>query len=166
MLSAPCKSQLMLHPGSLKRLQHDYVDIVFAHRPDPSVPMEEVVRAFNWVIDQGWAFYWGTSEWSGQQLLEANEIAEKLGLVGPAAEQPEYHIFQRTKVEKDFSPVYEKYGLGLTTWSPLASGVLTGKYSGGKIPPGSRLSIEKYSVRSMVLSLICEWDRNVVGEWT
>lgn len=131
--------------ASLARLQLDYVDLLLAHRPDPSVPMEEVVRAFNHVLDRGWAFYWGTSEWTGAQLLEAWEVADRLGLVGPAVEQPEYNIFQRLKVERDFVPVYEKHGLGLTVWSPLASGILTGKYSGGNVPEGSRLSVEKFA---------------------
>ncbi|KAL6771520.1 hypothetical protein ACKKBG_A26695 [Auxenochlorella protothecoides x Auxenochlorella symbiontica] len=131
--------------ASLARLQLEYVDLLLAHRPDPSVPMEEVVRAFNHVLDRGWAFYWGTSEWTGAQLLEAWEVADRLGLVGPAVEQPEYNIFQRHKVERDFAPVYEKHGLGLTVWSPLASGILTGKYSGGNVPEGSRLSVEKFA---------------------
>ena len=107
--------------------------------------MEEVVRAFNWVIDQGWAFYWGTSEWSAEQLEEAWAVADRLGLIGPAMDQPEYSIFQRLKVDRDFLPLYKERGLGLTTFSPLASGLLTGKYSGGKVPEGSRLSMSKYS---------------------
>jgi len=123
--------------ASLKRMQLDYVDIVYAHRPDPSVPMEEIVRAFNWIIDQGWAFYWGTSEWEAHQLKEAYAIADKLGLVGPAVEQPQYNLFHRQKCESDFVPLFEERGLGTTIWSPLASGLLTGKYNDG-IPEGSR----------------------------
>lgn len=128
----------------LKRLQLDYVDVLFCHRPDPDTPIEETVRAMNWVVNQGWAFYWGTSEWSREQLEEAWQISERLGLIGPACEQPEYNMFARTKVEDEFKPLYEKHGLGLTTWSPLASGVLTGKYSGGDVPAGSRFSLEQY----------------------
>ena len=142
---------LLFHPfatpksAALKRLQLDYVDLVFAHRPDPSVPMEEVVRAFNWIIDQGWAFYWGTSEWSVEQLEEAWAIADRLGLIGPAMEQPQYNILHRQKVDRDFVPLYKERGLGLTIWSPLASGVLTGKYSGGAVPEGSRMSLKDYA---------------------
>jgi voltage-dependent potassium channel beta subunit len=125
--------------ASLKRLQLDYVDIVFAHRPDPEVPIEETVRAFNQLIKEGKAFYWGTSEWSAQQITEAHVAAQNLGLEGPIAEQPEYNLFQREKVEKEYLPIYETFGLGTTTWSPLDSGILTGKYVNG-IPEGSRLS--------------------------
>ncbi|KXN66297.1 voltage-dependent potassium channel, beta subunit [Conidiobolus coronatus NRRL 28638] len=115
--------------ASLKRLQLDYVDIVFSHRPDPEVPIEETVRAFNQLISEGKVFYWGTSEWSAQQITEAHVVAQKLGLEGPIAEQPEYNLFQREKVEKEYLPIYETFGLGTTTWSPLASG----------IPQGTRL---------------------------
>jgi len=130
--------------ASLKRLQLDYVDIVFAHRPDPYTPIEEVVRAFNHIIDRGMAFYWGTSEWSAQDLTEAWRVANLLHLQGPIAEQPQYNIFHRQKVEIDYAPLYRSYGLGLTIWSPLASGILTGKYSGGTIPEGSRFALEGY----------------------
>lgn len=130
--------------ASLKRLQLDYVDLVFAHRPDPDTPIEETVRAFNWCLDHGLALYWGTSEWSAAQLQEAWDVANRLGLQGPVVEQPEYNIFHRHKVEEEFKPIINKYGLGLTTWSPLASGVLTGKYSGGKVPEGSRLALENH----------------------
>jgi voltage-dependent potassium channel beta subunit len=125
--------------ASLKRLQMDYVDLVFAHRPDPEVPIEETVRAFNFVIAQGKALYWGTSEWSAQQITEAHVVARELGLEGPVSEQPEYNLFEREKVEKEYLPIYETFGLGTTTWSPLAAGILTGKYING-IPEGSRLS--------------------------
>jgi len=130
--------------ASLKRMQLDYVDLIFCHRPDPDTPIEETVRAMNWVIDQGWAFYWGTSEWSAEQLTEAWLISEKLGLMGPVMEQPEYNMYTKQKVEKDYLPLYEKYGLGLTTWSPLKSGILTGKYNSGDIPEGSRFSVDNY----------------------
>ncbi|KAI9331052.1 NADP-dependent oxidoreductase domain-containing protein [Obelidium mucronatum] len=127
---------------SLQRLQLDYVDLVFAHRPDPDTPTEEIVRAFNWVIEQGWAFYWGTSEWSAEQLTDAHLIAEKLGLIGPLMEQPQYNLFHRERFEKEYAPLYEKYGLGTTIWSPLAGGILTGKYNNNEIPEGSRLSLK------------------------
>ncbi|WIA09442.1 hypothetical protein OEZ85_008846 [Tetradesmus obliquus] len=130
--------------ASLTRLQLDYVDVLFCHRPDPNTPIEETVRAMNWVIDQGWALYWGTSEWSAEQLQEAWRVSERLGLIGPACEQPEYNMFARKKVEQEFKPIYESHGLGLTTWSPLASGILTGKYSGGSVPEGSRFALTDY----------------------
>ncbi|BDA50125.1 Voltage-gated potassium channel subunit beta-1 [Coccomyxa sp. Obi] len=130
--------------ASLKRLQLDYVDLVFCHRPDTTTPIEETVRAMNFVIDQGWAFYWGTSEWTAQQITEAWAVADRLNLIGPAMEQPEYSLLQRQKVEVDYAPLYKKVGLGLTTWSPLASGLLTGKYSKDHVPEGSRLALEMY----------------------
>ncbi|KAK3005829.1 hypothetical protein RJ639_015687, partial [Escallonia herrerae] len=130
--------------ASLKRLDMDYVDLIYCHRPDVSTPIEETVRAMNYVIDQGWAFYWGTSEWSAQQITEAWGIAERLDLVGPIVEQPEYNLLSRHKVEAEYVPLYNNYGIGLTTWSPLASGVLTGKYNKGTIPPDSRFALENY----------------------
>lgn len=130
--------------ASLQRLSMDYVDVLFAHRPDPDTPMEETVRAFNFILDQGWALYWGTSEWSLEQLQQAWQVCERLGLQGPTCEQPEYNMFNRKKVESEFLPLYPSPGLGLTTWSPLASGVLTGKYLGGQVPEGSRLALEQY----------------------
>ncbi|KJE97207.1 K+ channel protein [Capsaspora owczarzaki ATCC 30864] len=128
--------------AALKRMQLDYVDLIFAHRPDPITPMEEVVRAFNHLIDRGLAFYWGTSEWSAAQIEQAIGIADRLGLIRPLMEQPEYNIFARERVEHEYSNLYRDYGLGTTIWSPLASGILTGKYSQGKFPEGSRLSLE------------------------
>lgn len=130
--------------ASLKRLDMDYVDLLYCHRPDTSTPVEETVRAMNWVIDHGYAFYWGTSEWSAQQITEAWEVANRLDMVGPSMEQPEYNMFSRSRVEVEYAPLYQKYGLGLTTWSPLASGVLTGKYSKGNIPEGSRMALASY----------------------
>ncbi|KAK3000812.1 hypothetical protein RJ639_021765, partial [Escallonia herrerae] len=103
--------------ASLKRLDMDYVDLIYCHRPDVSTPIEETVRAMNYVIDQGWAFYWGTSEWSAQQITEAWGIAERLDLVGPIVEQPEYNLLSRHKVEAEYVPLYSNYGIGLTTWS-------------------------------------------------
>ncbi|KAK8944470.1 putative voltage-gated potassium channel subunit beta [Platanthera zijinensis] len=130
--------------ASLKRLDMDYVDVIYCHRPDPSTPMEETVRAMNHVIDHGWAFYWGTSEWSAQQITEAWAVAGRLDLVGPVVEQPEYNLLARRKVELEYLPIYSTYGLGLTTWSPLAFGVLTAKYNQGTIPPDSRFALDNY----------------------
>ncbi|KAM6498906.1 NADP-dependent oxidoreductase domain containing protein [Amanita muscaria] len=122
---------------SLERLGLDYVDVIFAHRPDSTVPMEEIVRAFNFVIEKGWAFYWATSEWSARDIEEAYHVAEKLNLIAPIAEQCQHHMFHRERPEKEYLPLYKKYGLGTTTWSSLAGGLLTGKYNDG-IPEGSR----------------------------
>ncbi|BGP45943.1 hypothetical protein JCM10450v2_001778 [Rhodotorula kratochvilovae] len=123
--------------ASLQRLQLDYVDIVFAHRADVATPMEETVRAFNWLIEKGYAFYWGTSEWTAQQIQEAIGIADRLGLIGPVVEQPQYSLFHREKFEVEFKPLFEKHGYGTTIWSPLAGGELSGKYLNG-IPEDSR----------------------------
>lgn len=129
--------------AALKRLQLEYVDLIFCHRPDPLTPIEETVRAMNHVINQGKAFYWGTSEWSAGQIMEAYQIARREHLIPPSMEQPEYNMFRREKVEKDFLKLYYEIGLGTTTWSPLASGLLTGKYNDG-IPADSRLSLPEY----------------------
>jgi len=122
---------------SLDRLGLDYVDVLFAHRCDNTIPMEEIVRAFNWVINKGWAFYWATSEWNAREIEEAWHIADKLGLVGPIAEQCQHNMFHRERPEKEYEPLYKKYGMGTTTFSSLAGGLLTGKYNDG-IPQGSR----------------------------
>jgi aryl-alcohol dehydrogenase-like predicted oxidoreductase len=119
---------------SLERLQMDYVDIYFAHRPDPTVPMEEVVRAFNYCINSGKAYYWATSEWSAEQIEEAYHVADKLGLIGPIAEQAEHNLFHRERPELEYLPIYKKYGIKTTVWSALASGVLTGKASAPVFP--------------------------------
>jgi voltage-dependent potassium channel beta subunit len=129
--------------ASLKRLQLDYVDVLFCHRPDPYTPVEEVVRAMNFAIDQGWAFYWGTSQWSAADIIEACEIADRLGLIRPIVEQTVYSILDRNKVDFEYVDLYKKYKLGLTTWSPLAFGALTGKYSAGT-PGGSRMESALY----------------------
>lgn len=126
--------------NSLKRLEIDYVDIVYCHRPDPEVPLEETVLAMDFVVRNGLSLYWGTSEWSKEQIEKAHMACRELNCIEPIVEQPQYNMFVRTKVESEFLPLYEKYGTGLTTWSPLASGVLTGKYNDG-IPAGSRLDI-------------------------
>lgn len=129
--------------AALKRLQMDYVDLVFCHRPDLDTPIEETVRAMNHVINQGKAFYWGTSEWNAAQIMEAYQIARREHLIPPLMEQSEYSMLHREKIEKEFLPLYKEIGLGTTIWSPLKSGVLTGKYNNG-IPEKSRLSLESY----------------------
>lgn len=123
--------------GSLKRLRLDFVDLVYCHRPDPHTPVEETVWAMHDMIERGKALYWGTSEWSAAQIVAACEAADRHQLRKPVVEQPEYNLFHRTRVEKEYAPLYAEPGLGLTTWSPLASGLLTGKYRHG-VPPGSR----------------------------
>ncbi|AIY87954.1 MULTISPECIES: potassium channel beta subunit family protein [unclassified Thermotoga] len=125
--------------NSLKRLQMDYVDILYCHRPDPNVPMEEVVFAMDYILREGLALYWGTSEWSAKEIEEAHRVCRELGVMPPIVEQPQYNMFVRERVEKEYAPLYEKYGMGLTTYSPLASGLLSGKYNNG-IPEGSRLA--------------------------
>ncbi|ETP28482.1 hypothetical protein F442_22224 [Phytophthora nicotianae P10297] len=125
--------------ASLKRLEQEYVDVIFCHRPEPYTPIEETVRAMNYVINQGWAFYWGTSQWSAAAIIEACEIADRLGLIRPIVEQTIYSILDRNKVEFEYVDLYKKYKLGLTTWSPLANGALTGKYSAGT-PESSRMA--------------------------
>jgi len=125
--------------AALKRLQVDYLDLYFCHRPDPETPVEETVRAMTDLIHQGKVLYWGTSEWSAESIKEAYNIARKYMLVPPTMEQPEYNLLHRDKVETEFASLYKEIGLGLTTWSPLASGVLTGKYNNG-IPKDSRLN--------------------------
>lgn len=132
--------------ASLKRLDLEYVDIVYAHRPDRLTPMEETVRAFNHVIEQkGWALYWGTSEWSADEIAEACGIAKQLGLIPPIVEQPQYNLLARKKVEGEFQRLYARFGIGLTTYSPLKFGLLTGKYndSPDAPPSGSRFSETK-----------------------
>ena len=130
--------------GSLQRLQLDFVDLIYCHRPDPHTPIEETVRAMSDIITQGKALYWGTSEWSAADIRAAWEIAERHHLHKPVMEQPQYHLFHRKRVEQEYARLYEDLGLGLTTWSPLASGLLTGKYRQG-IPEGSRGSLESMS---------------------
>lgn len=128
--------------AALKRLQVDYLDLYFCHRPDVDTPIEETVWAMHNLIVQGKVLYWGTSEWSAQQLTEAYAVARREHLTPPTMEQPQYNIFERQKVEGDYAPLYEM-GLGTTIWSPLASGVLTGKYQNG-IPADSRMNLPGY----------------------
>jgi voltage-dependent potassium channel beta subunit len=129
--------------ASLKRMEVDYVDLVFAHRPDIHTPIEETVLGFNHLINQGKAFYWGTSEWSAQQIMEAYSIARQEHLIPPLMEQPQYNMLHRDRVEQEYRRLYSEIGLGTTIWSPLASGLLTGKYNNG-IPKDSRANLEGY----------------------
>jgi voltage-dependent potassium channel beta subunit len=127
--------------GSLKRFGLDFIDLVYCHRPDPHTPIEETVHAMSDMITQGKALYWGTSEWSAAEIRAAWDIADKHHLHKPVMEQPQYHLFHRKRVEQEYARLYEDLGLGLTTWSPLASGLLTGKYKNG-IPADSRGAME------------------------
>src|SRR5450759_1139752 len=128
--------------ASLKRLQLDHVDLVYCHRPDPNTPLEETVWAMHDMIRTGRALYWGTSEWSAAEIFKACEIAERHHLHKPVVEQPEYNLFHRKRVEQEYAHLYKDIGIGLTTWSPLASGLLTGKYKGG-VPEGSRAALPR-----------------------
>ena len=127
--------------GSLQRMGLDFIDLVYCHRSDPNTPIEETVHAMSDMITQGKALYWGTSEWSAADIRAAWDIAEKHHLHKPVMEQPQYHLFHRKRVEAEYARLYEDTGLGLTTWSPLASGLLTGKYRGG-VPAGSRGALQ------------------------
>ena len=129
--------------GSLKRFGLDYLDLVFCHRPDPATPIEETVWAMHDMISRGKALYWGTSEWSAEEIRAAWEVAERHHLHKPVMEQPQYNLFTRKRVEQEYRRLYEDTGLGLTTWSPLASGMLTGKYLDG-IPAGTRGTLPGY----------------------
>jgi voltage-dependent potassium channel beta subunit len=139
--------------NSLRRLQLDYVDLLFCHRPDPNTPIEETVLAMDYLVRGGYAFYWGTSEWSADQIESAFHIAEKLNCIKPTMEQPRYNLFFRDHLEKDYLKLFEKYGLGTTIWSPLASGILSGKYNQG-IPSDSRLAKESWLVPENFMQLI------------
>jgi aryl-alcohol dehydrogenase-like predicted oxidoreductase len=136
--------------GSLERFGLDFVDLLFCHRPDPDTPIEETVRAMSDIIDDRKALYWGTSEWSAEDIRTASEIADRHHLHKPVVEQPQYNLFWRDRVEKEYAPLYDDVGLGLTIYSPLASGLLSGKYAGG-VPAGSRAGLEGY-----------EWLRDVL----
>ncbi|MEE2904453.1 MAG: aldo/keto reductase [Myxococcota bacterium] len=126
--------------AALKRLRTDYLDLYFCHRPDPETPVEETVRAMHLLIQQGKILYWGTSEWPAEKIEEAYRIADSNYLTPPTMEQPEYNMFNRHRFETEYASLFEDYGLGTTIWSPLASGLLTGKYNDG-IPPGSRATL-------------------------
>lgn len=125
---------------ALQRLQMDYLDLYFCHRPDKGVPIEEVVWTMHNLILQGKILYWGTSEWSGVEIMEAHRVAHQYGLIGPAVEQPQYNLLERNKMENEFLMIFKTVGMGTTIWSPLASGLLSGKYNNG-VPADSRFAI-------------------------
>jgi len=139
--------------NSLKRLQLNYVDLLFCHRPDPNTPIDETVLAMDYLVREGLVFYWGTSEWSETQIEAAYKTAEALNCIKPSMEQPKYNLYFRDHLEKDYLPLFEKYGMGTTTWSPLASGVLSGKYNQG-IPSQSRLARETWLLPDNFMQLI------------
>ena len=136
---------------ALERFGLDHLDLFFCHRPDPETPIEETVRAMHDLVTQGKVLYWGTSEWPAELIARAHEVAQASHLIGPSVEQPEYNLFARSRVEEEYAPLCARHGMGLTTWSPLASGLLTGKYAAG-IPDGSRLALPGY-----------EWMRERLG---
>ncbi|MGH8274423.1 MAG: aldo/keto reductase [Gammaproteobacteria bacterium] len=137
--------------AALRRLQVDYLDLYFCHRADPETPVEEVVRTMNHLVAQGKILYWGTSEWEAEEIAAAFDSAERLGLEGPTMEQPQYNLFHRRHMEEELAPVFRDYGIGTTIWSPLASGILSGKYAEG-IPEDSRFNVKGY-----------EWLRDMIG---
>ena len=128
---------------ALQRLQVDYLDLYFCHRPDKNTPIEEVVWTMNHLIQQGKILYWGTSEWSGVEIMEAHRVAHEYRLIGPVVEQPQYNMLEREKLENEFLMIFKTVGMGTTIWSPLASGLLTGKYNDG-IPEDSRFALEGF----------------------
>lgn len=128
---------------ALQRLQVDYLDLYFCHRPDKNTPIEETVWAMNHLIQQGKILYWGTSEWSGVEIMEAHRVAQHYRLIGPTMEQPQYNLFEREKIDKEYLDIFRTAGMGTTIWSPLASGLLSGKYNDG-IPKGSRFALEGF----------------------
>lgn len=131
--------------AALKRLQVETLDLYFCHRPDPDTPVLETALAMDHLIRQGKVLYWGTSEWSAAQLREAYAVCAKHNLIAPTCEQPHYNMFHRDRVERELAPLYTEHGLGTTTWSPLASGLLSGKYKGGQVPEGSRAALPELS---------------------
>ncbi|MEE6501104.1 hypothetical protein FKM82_004066 [Ascaphus truei] len=138
--------------ASLQRLQLEYVDVVFANRPDNNTPMEEIVRAMSYVINQGMAMYWGTSRWSAMEIMEAYSVARQFNMIPPVCEQAEYHLFQREKVEVQLPELYHKIGVGAMTWSPLACGIISGKYENG-VPETTRASLKCYQwLKDKILS--------------
>src|ERR1700693_561506 len=147
--------------GSLKRLQLEFVDLVYCHRPDPATPVEETVWAMHNIIERGKALYWGTSEWSAAEIMQAWQVAGRHHLRKPVMEQPEYNLLHRNRVEKEYARLYEDIGLGLTTWSPLASGLLTGKYRDG-VPSDSRAQLQGYEWLSKKLT--DKGANNIVGK--
>ena len=128
---------------ALQRLQVEYLDMYFCHRPDKGTPVEETVWAMNHLLQQGKILYWGTSEWSGVEIMEAHKVAQQYKLIGPTMEQPQYNLFERDKMENEFLQLFKTVGLGTTIWSPLASGLLSGKYNDG-IPKNSRFALQGF----------------------
>lgn len=128
---------------ALQRLQLDYLDLYFCHRPDKNTPIEEVVWTMHQLIQQGKILYWGTSEWSGVEIMEAHRVAQQYGLIGPSVEQPQYNLFERNKLDNEFLMIFKTVGMGTTIWSPLASGLLSGKYNDG-IPEDSRFALSGF----------------------
>jgi voltage-dependent potassium channel beta subunit len=147
--------------GSLKRLKLEHVDLVYCHRPDPNTPIEETVWAMHNLIERGKALYWGTSEWSAAEIISAWQVADRHHLHKPVVEQPEYNLFHRNRVEQEYVRLFQDFGLGLTTWSPLASGLLTGKYKFG-VPPDSRGAIPR--MKFLVDDLTDKAKNQVVGD--
>lgn len=139
--------------NSLRRLHTDHVDLLYCHRPDPNTPIEETVLAMDYLVRAGYAFYWGTSEWSAEQIEEAYQVAQQLNCIQPSMEQPKYNLFSRERLESDYLPLFKKYGMGTTIWSPLASGILSGKYNQG-IPRDSRLAKEPWLVPTNFMELV------------
>lgn len=137
--------------AALKRLQLDYLDLYFCHRPDPTTPIEETVWAMSDLVQQGKVFYWGTSEWSASEIMQAHSIARQYNLIPPTMEQPEYNLFHRDRVEDEYARLYDEVGLGTTIWSPLASGILTGKYNDG-VPENSRAALKQYDWKNNLVS--------------
>jgi len=137
--------------ASLKRMQMDYVDICFAHRPDYDTPLEETVKAFSWCIDNGLMHYWGTSEWPAQRIEDAIQIANRLGLHAPQAEQPQYNIMYRQRFEAEYKPIFDTHGYGTTIWSPLLMGILTGRYNDGDVPAGRVKGLLESPVGKMLI---------------
>lgn len=149
--------------AALDRLQLDYVDLLYCHRPDRETPIEETVRAMNYLINTGKAFYWGTSEWNTEEIAIAHQVADRLGLIGPLMEQPQYNLLVRQKVEGDFLSLYRQYGLGLTIFSPLKMGILTGKYN-DSIPSDSRMGTAQDAFSKNRAKQISEKDEAWVKE--
>lgn len=151
--------------ASLKRLQLDYVDVIMAHTFDSHTPMEETVRAFDWIVNNGYALYWGTSNWPAQKIEQAIKCCEQYGLIKPVVEQAEYSMLMRDKIEKEFVPLFESYKLGTTTYSPLAGGILTGKYN-KEIPEGSRATaaIGAMLVQKYLKPEVIENTRKITGQ--
>ncbi|HSW61286.1 MAG TPA: aldo/keto reductase [bacterium] len=135
--------------NSLKRMKLDYVDLIYAHRPDPETPVEETVLAMDYLVRNGFAFYWGTSMWPAEKIIEAYEFAKINHCIAPTMEQPVYNILSREIVENELAEVIEKYSIGLTTFAPLSSGILTGKYANGKVPKGTRFDVDEWCINKV-----------------